>query len=73
MGMSEDAEAAYRQALALNPKSGAANYNLGAWLARQGRMDEAIVRFKAAIEADPKNTAAQQALAQALVGGGAGR
>jgi predicted Zn-dependent protease len=37
---------------------------------RQGRTNEAITHLKAAVEADPKNTAAQQALTQALVGGG---
>jgi Tfp pilus assembly protein PilF len=99
MGMPDDAAAAYRKALALDPASSAANYNLGSSLARsgayaeaekhyraalkkspnsqtyaglgivlsrQGRTDEAIANLKAAIEADPKNTVAQQELAQVL-------
>jgi tetratricopeptide (TPR) repeat protein len=99
MGLQEDAAAAYRKALELDPASSAANYNLGSSLLRggayaeaekhfraalkktpssqtyaglgialwrQGRADEAIASLKAAIEADPKNTAAQQELAQVL-------
>jgi Tfp pilus assembly protein PilF len=70
MGMSDDAAAAFRKALELNPKSSAAHTNLGAALARSGQNAEAEKHFRAALEADPKNEAAQQALAQLLNGTG---
>ncbi|MCM2312820.1 MAG: tetratricopeptide repeat protein [Steroidobacteraceae bacterium] len=64
LGMPEDAAAAYRKALELDPRSSAAHTNLGTSLARGGAYAEAERHFRAALEADPKNAAAQQALAQ---------
>jgi Flp pilus assembly protein TadD len=50
------------------PESASANYNLGSFLARSGQFAEAERYLRAAIEADPKNAAAHQALAQVLAG-----
>jgi tetratricopeptide (TPR) repeat protein len=67
-GLSEEAIRAYREAIALDPKSATARYNLGSSLARSGNLAEAETHLRAAIEADPTNTAAQQALAGVLEG-----
>lgn len=64
LGMPEDAAAAYRKALELDPKSSAAHTNLGMSLARSGQYAEAEKHLRAALEADPKNEPAQKALAQ---------
>jgi protein O-GlcNAc transferase len=48
-----DAEACFRQALAVDPKSADAYYNLGCLLFSDGRTDEAIACHQAALSADP--------------------
>jgi predicted Zn-dependent protease len=64
-GAYAEAEKHFRAALKKTPSS-QTYAGLGIALWRQGRADEAIASLKAAIEADPKNTAAQQELAQVL-------
>jgi Tfp pilus assembly protein PilF len=99
-GLPESAVEAYRSALALDPDSDSAHYNLGASLARageyaeaeshlqaaleirpnsktytglgivrwqQGRQGEAMASLRAAIEADPSNAAAYDALGKILI------
>jgi Flp pilus assembly protein TadD/Tol biopolymer transport system component len=70
MGMPEDAAAAYRAALKLDPKSSAAHTNLGSSLARSGARAEAERHFRLALEADPKNALAQQELTRLLMTSG---
>jgi type IV pilus assembly protein PilF len=48
-GKVDDAEQAYRQALALRPAFSEAHNNLGQLLARTGRLDEAVKEFDAAL------------------------
>jgi len=66
MGLSEDATAAYRKALELDPKSAAAHYNLGSSLARSGNYGEAERHLRAALAVDPDSAAAHRALAEVL-------
>ena len=66
MGLSEDATAAYRKALELDPKSAAAHYNLGSSLARSGSYGEAERHLRAALAVDPDSAAAHRALAEVL-------
>ncbi len=59
------AEKYLRAAVAKNP--GSQTYTgLGIVLSQQGKADEAVASLQAAIQADPKNAAAHQALAQAF-------
>jgi Flp pilus assembly protein TadD len=67
-GLPEEAVAAYRSAVKLDPKSVSAQYNLGSSLARNGRLAEAERHIRAAIAADPKNAAAHLKLAEVLEG-----
>jgi protein O-GlcNAc transferase len=48
-----EAEACFRNAIAINPGLADAHYNLGCLLSAQGRPDEAIACHETAIEADP--------------------
>jgi Flp pilus assembly protein TadD len=57
MGLSEDATAAYRKALELDPKSSAAQYNLGSALARSGDLRAAEKHLRAALAAQPSTQA----------------
>jgi tetratricopeptide (TPR) repeat protein len=99
-GMPEEAAEAYRKALALDPESDAAHYNLGGSLARagdfagaethfrtalakrpstqaytglgivqwrQGREEAGMASLRAAIQADPKNASAYDALGSLLI------
>jgi Flp pilus assembly protein TadD len=52
-GAPEEAEAALREAVALQPRSARARSKLGVALARQGRYEEAIEAFRRALEYDP--------------------
>ncbi len=61
-----EAETHYRQALATRPNAETHN-GLGFVLARQGRNEEALAEFRAAIEADESYTPAYNNLAEALV------
>ena len=67
-GLPEEAAAAYRSAVKLDPKSASAQYNLGSSLARSGKLAEAENHLRAAIKADPKNAAAHLQLAEVLKG-----
>jgi Flp pilus assembly protein TadD len=66
MGLDEDAVAAYRKSLELDPRSSVAHYNLGMFLARSGEQAAAETHLRAAIEADPQNALAHKGLAQLL-------
>ncbi len=57
MGLSEDAIAAYRKALELDPGSAAAQYNLGSALARGGDFRDAERHLRAALAAQPTTQA----------------
>ena len=48
-----EAEACFRNAVAIDPRLADAHYNLGCLLSGEGRPDEAIACHEAAIEADP--------------------
>lgn len=64
-GQLAEAEAHYRQALPGRPTAETHN-GLGYVLARQGRVDEAVAEFRAAIDVDPKFTPAYNNLGDAL-------
>ncbi len=55
----EDAAAAYRRAIEIEPRFAEAHANLGAVLARLGRYDEAVLADKRALEINPRLTAAR--------------
>jgi len=57
LGMPEDATAAYRKALELDPASASAHYNLGSSLARSGNYAEAEKHLRAALESSPNTQA----------------
>ncbi|MER3427767.1 MAG: hypothetical protein C4334_06660 [Pyrinomonas sp.] len=63
----EDAIAAFKRVLALDPRDVGANVNLGQVLVQQRRYDEAIAAFRTALEAEPYNTTALYNLATALL------
>ncbi len=48
-GKFEDAIAAYKKAMELNPESTDAHYNLGLILRKQGKLEEAIAHYKTVI------------------------
>ncbi len=50
-----------RKAIEINPRLQLAHYNLGAVLARNGWLDEALVRFRAAVRLDPRNDIGEDA------------
>jgi tetratricopeptide (TPR) repeat protein len=52
--------------VALDPEFKDAHLNLGVILARQGRIDEAVTHFQAAVALDPGFTEAQNDLKRAL-------
>ena len=56
-GLAEDAAAAYRKALKLDPESASAHYNLGASLVRGGDFAAAETHFLAALEKSPSTQA----------------
>lgn len=55
LGKLADAEANYKQALALDAKSAGAELGLGRVLAREGRLDEAAPHYRQAAALDAKN------------------
>jgi tetratricopeptide (TPR) repeat protein len=59
-----NAETAYTQALAFDPRSSAALRGLGEALFRAGRYAEALARFEAAVQADPDDTTAAVGVAK---------
>ncbi|MGG7645494.1 tetratricopeptide repeat protein [Rhodovulum sp. YNF3179] len=58
IGKLPDAIKSYRRAIALNPKSSAARFNLAISLNALGKLDAAISSYKAAIKLNPSNAAA---------------
>ena len=52
-GLSDEAAEQYREALALDPASASAHFNLGASLARDGELEEAERHFRAALKVNP--------------------
>jgi len=51
----DEAEAAYRQSIGMQPDNAAAHYNLGVVLASNNRISEALAEVRKAIELDPKD------------------
>ena len=58
----QDAERAFRQALALDTFDSHAHFGLGAALEAEGRTREALAEYTAGLETDPRNPAALQAV-----------
>jgi tetratricopeptide (TPR) repeat protein len=65
-GQWKDAEAAWRQALAANPRDAAASGHLGIVLAREGDYPGAADAYRRALELDPRMTGLQLNLGLAL-------
>ena len=66
LGRYTEAEAQYKQAIALNPHLAAAHYNLGNLLIDQNRMHEATVSFRAALDCERDHAEAWNGLGMAL-------
>jgi Flp pilus assembly protein TadD len=64
-GRVADAEASFRQAIALDPDHGGAHNNLGVLLQQSGRVEEAIKEHAAAFAIDPNDAGALTNLAAA--------
>src|ERR1700680_588654 len=65
--LAEDAEKAFRKALAIAPSNDAAHNNLGYLLEREGKLSEAAVEYKKAIEVSPNSREAHFNLGRMLV------
>lgn len=63
----DEAVAAFRKAIELEPGNSRNHNNLGVALARQKKTPEAIICYRKAIELDPKNTLAHNNLANMLM------
>lgn len=72
-GRLNDAIGRYGEALAANPKSGAAEQNLAQALGDAGRWKEALPHAERAVELEPYELAAQMTLAEALLATGEAR
>jgi len=66
-GRLDEAEKAFRKALALAPSNDAAHDNLGYLLEREGKLEEAAIEYKRAIEANPISRQAHFKLGRILV------
>jgi tetratricopeptide (TPR) repeat protein len=71
-GRAPEAEAQYRAFLQANPHHGEANHNLGALLAQQGEMQQSLVFFKNALQADTSAGQYWISYARALLSSGHG-
>jgi tetratricopeptide (TPR) repeat protein len=60
----QDAEHAYRQALALDAFDSRPHFGLGAIFEAEGRNNEALREYEAGLQTDPRNPAALEALAR---------
>ncbi|MEE8411667.1 MAG: tetratricopeptide repeat protein [Acidobacteriota bacterium] len=67
LGRNAEAERRYREALALDPGSVRAHYNLGLLLATDERPQDAVDHFEAALRLDPAHAEAHFAIASALL------
>jgi tetratricopeptide (TPR) repeat protein len=65
-GSGGEAEAAYRQALALRPDFAPARYNLANLLVRLDRLEEAVQEYQVVLDAVPSDPARQDEVAGAL-------
>ncbi|SPF49403.1 Tetratricopeptide TPR_2 repeat protein (fragment) [Candidatus Sulfopaludibacter sp. SbA4] len=65
-GQHEEAAAAWRSALALNPEDARANNNLGFELARVGKLEEAIACWETALRSNDQFAEVRENLARAL-------
>jgi predicted O-linked N-acetylglucosamine transferase (SPINDLY family) len=61
-GLGEEAEAAYRQAIALNPECGEAQFNLGTLLEYLNRTDEAVAQWESMLDSGPPGEPRNQKL-----------
>ncbi|MCC7275651.1 MAG: tetratricopeptide repeat protein [Alphaproteobacteria bacterium] len=66
LGRRREAEAAFRAAIALEPESVEARFNLGNLLCGEARTAEAVVAYRAALDAAPGFHAARRGLSAAL-------
>ena len=66
-GLYRDVETLYRASLVSNPASWMSHYNLGAELARQGRLPEAVAEYGKAVALRPAMAEIQSDLGTALV------
>jgi tetratricopeptide (TPR) repeat protein len=58
----QDAEHAFRQAVALDPFDSRAHFGLGAVLEAQGRTNEALNEYEAGLQTDPRNPGALESV-----------
>jgi tetratricopeptide (TPR) repeat protein len=58
----QDAEHAFRQAVALDPFDSRAHFGLGAVLEAQGRTNEALNEYEAGLQTDPRNPVALESV-----------
>lgn len=65
-GRLQEAVAAFRQAIAMNPKDGNAHYSIGNVYAELGRLDDAIAAYRRAININKKDVEAYNGLGIAL-------
>ena len=63
----EEAGAEYLEYLKVSPGNSHALINLGITVISSGKIDEAIVWFRRAVDADPRNANARRVLATALL------
>lgn len=66
-GKPDEAAAAFREAIAINPNDARAHYNLGCVLRDQERTEESLISFRRATDLDPGNLSAKHIIA-ALTG-----
>jgi tetratricopeptide (TPR) repeat protein len=63
----EEAIKEFQQALVLNPRNAAAEYEIGEIYRRRGQLEDAVDHFSKAVEIDPRVEDAQIALARTLI------